>query len=449
MKKLLSLTLALALTFVLASCSDKKEETNTDVKNDGTVVEENITETVYENVDLYALADSLYASFGADELPMLGTIELGAEDFESHAFIPYNEEYKAVLNQPMIGSIAHAVVIVETPDAETAKTVAQEMKENANPRKWICVEAEKVESATNGNLAILVMSDSKTDAIVEAFKAVNAETMPVMGDEAATEDTADDELAEDEAADVEENTEEEPTEEVPAYSPEDDEKEETKVEEPKKEETKKEETKVEEPKKEEPKTEEPKVETPEVTEPEVDVPAVEEPEVEEPEVKEEPETEENVQTGSIDTLYAIADKLYNGIAAEDMPMVGTMELTEENFEYSAFVPYKSSYLAVESLPMIGAMPHSVVIVKAASAAEAAELASSMKANANPRKWICVNAKSVKSASKGEYAILVMTSVEVMPEDYDDEAAIEAAEKESAEKSEERASLIINNFLAAV
>ena len=68
---------------------------------------------------------------------------------------------------------------------------------------------------------------------------------------------------------------------------------------------------------------------------------------------------------------------------------------------------------------------------------------------NPRKWICVNAKSVKSASKGEYAILVMTSVEVMPEDYDDEAAIEAAEKESAEKSEERASLIINNFLAAV
>ena len=132
-----------------------------------------------------------------------------------------------------------------------------------------------------------------------------------------------------------------------------------------------------------------------------------------------------------------------------MPMVGTMELTEENFEYSAFVPYKSTYLAVESLPMMGSMPHSVVIVKAESEAEAAQLAKDMEANANPRKWICVNARSVKSASKGQYAILVMTSCEVMPENYDDDAAIEAAEVASAEKSEERANIIINNFLAAV
>ena len=187
------------------------------------------------------------------------------------------------------------------------------------------------------------------------------------------------------------------------------------------------------------------------TMPEEDAPATM-PEVDSETEENEAETPaEDTEDGavSIDTLFALTEKLYDGINPEDMPMVGTMELTEENFEYSAFVPYKSTYLAVESLPMMGSMPHSVVIVKADSEAEAAQLAKDMEANANPRKWICVSARSVKATSKGQYAILVMTSCEVMPENYDDEAAIEAAEVASNEKSEERANIIINNFLAAV
>ena len=199
------------------------------------------------------------------------------------------------------------------------------------------------------------------------------------------------------------------------------------------------------------------VEMPAVT-PEVeDVPAanpettpeVEEPEVETPDVEvsdNKTADDELVVDVTIDDLYALADKLYEGIDPENMPMVGTMELNEENFEYSAFVPYKNSYLAVENMPMMGSMPHSVVIVKADSAEEAAALAAEMEANANPRKWICVRARSVKSASKGNFAILVMTSVEVMPMDGIDE---EQAEIMSEKQSEERADIIISNFLAAV
>ncbi len=179
---------------------------------------------------------------------------------------------------------------------------------------------------------------------------------------------------------------------------------------------------------------------PEVT-PEVE----ETPEVETPEA-EAPEANAPASDVTIDALYEIADKLYEGINPEDMPMVGTMELDSESFEYSAFVPYKDSYLAVENMPMMGSQPHSVVIVRADSEAEAAALASAMEENANPRKWICVSAKSVKSASKGNYAILVMTSVDVMPSDDIDEAK---AEEMSYEKSEERADIIIKNFLAAV
>ena len=156
--------------------------------------------------------------------------------------------------------------------------------------------------------------------------------------------------------------------------------------------------------------------------------------------------DESSAEASIDDLYAIADQLYTGFDPETLPMVGTMELGEENFEYSAFVPYKSSYLAVESMPMMGSTPHSVVIVRAESEAEAAELAESMKENADPRKWICVSARSVKSAHKGNYAILAMIGMQVMP---DDEITEEMAEKMSDEQSEERADAIIANFLEAV
>lgn len=179
--------------------------------------------------------------------------------------------------------------------------------------------------------------------------------------------------------------------------------------------------------------------------PEVDVEA--DVEVEAPEAEtEEPKTEAPSEEVSIDELYAIADKLYEGFDPENMPMVGTMELTEENFEYSAFVPYKASYLAVESMPMMGSMPHSVVIVRAESEAEAAALAESMKENANPRKWICVSARSVKSAHKGNYAILAMIGMQVMP---DDEISEEEAETMSDKQSEERVDAIIANFLKAV
>ena len=184
---------------------------------------------------------------------------------------------------------------------------------------------------------------------------------------------------------------------------------------------------------------------------EIDTPAAEPEQI--PEENDDASAEDDSETqpdeapaeGGIDELYVLAETLYAGINPEDMPMVGTMELTSENFEYSAFVPYKDTYLAVENMPMMGSTPHSVVIVKTASEAEAAQLAQDMLANANPRKWICVSARSVKSAYKGNMAILVMTSVDVMP-DYEtiDE---EAAEEMSNAKSEERAQLIIDNFLA--
>ena len=417
MKKIIALLLAVVLATVLISCTEKKEETT-----DPSVNPENTEVAIYETADLAAIADSLYDGIAEDNRPFVMSMPLDSETFEYSAFVPYEEGLEAVVNEPMIGSIAHSIVLVKCPTVEKAEEIAKAMKDSCNPRKWVCVEADIVEAVTNKNIAMLLMTTKEgglSETILENFNALDEEKVAslkseVFDDEFVDEfedeyvdefedeyfdefvDEFEDELGEDVVFDY---TEEDAGDE-PAAMPEEDNL--------------------------------PAV-MPEVEAPEVEAPAVEAPVVEAP-----------AADVTIDDLYMLADKLYEGIAPEDMPMVGTMELMSENFEYSAFVPYKDSYLAVESMPMIGAMPHSVVIVKAESAEAATALAADMEANANPRKWICVGARSVKSASKGNLAILVMTSVEVMPSD---EISEETAEEMSNTKSEERAQLIIDNFLA--
>ncbi len=493
MKKLLTLALALLLIVSAVSCAktnDKIEENN---KND--VVEN--TAVVFENVDLLAIADSLYAEIPEDMRPMVMSMPLDAEMFEAFAFIPYEEGIEAVVSEPMISSIAHSVVIVKASDAENAERIAAAMKENCDPRKWMCVEADVIEGITNGNLAMLLMTKAESglaDKILAAFNALTPENAPVASEENAdiTEDELLDEETVEDGEEAVDETADEDTDETEAVDetetksetksetkPSEDKKTETSTpaskpvenlpgtkpvynpETPKTEVVVPESPKVEVILPETPKSEvivpeQPKVEViiPEQLEVEVivpEVPKVEEkpevevPKAEEPEVEAQPDTApEAPAAGNIDDLYALADKLYTGIDPENMPMVGTMELTDESFEYSAFIPYDSSYLAVESMPMMGSQPHSVVIVEAKTAEEAKKIAADMQANADPRKWICVGARSVKSASKDNRAILVMTSVEVMPGEEFDEAAAEA---ESNKLSEERAQLIIDNFLA--
>lgn len=472
MKKIFAIMLSALLAVALISCTDAKKEETTNNNQNETV------NTVYENVDLVAVADSLYDGIAEDNRPFVMSMPVeDAEMFSYFTFIPYEEGLEAVANEPMMSSIAHSIVLVKAPTAEKAQEVAAAMKENCDPRKWMCVEADIVEGVTNGNIAMLLMTTKEggmADTILGNFKALDAEKIASLKSEVAIEDeviedeiffadngftdvedaedieaikgelkskreeynfmTFDeylDEIGESDVVDGEVMTEADNVviefddvfvddapaagfeeENVPAAMPE--------------------------------------VEVNDKYKSEIVAPA---PPVE---IKFEEGPSDivdelmditpviNKEAETSDELFALADKLYEGIDPENMPMVGTMELTEENFEYSAFVPYKSSYLAVESMPMMGSQPHSVVIVKTESEEEAASLAAEMEANANPRKWICVQARSVKSASKGKMAILVMTSVEVMPTEGIDEAQ---AEEMSASQSEERAQLIIDNFLA--
>lgn len=156
MKKFLSLLCALALALTLGGCAGKS---NADPLSDMTL-EEILTASLKDVPDL----------------PAYQPTPLTADDFEFFAFVPYQEGYEGLQADALIGATPHSVVLVRVP-ADKAEAVAKTMLENADPRKWICVAAEKTVVDRSGGTILLVLSSGETaNAILTNFKALYGET---------------------------------------------------------------------------------------------------------------------------------------------------------------------------------------------------------------------------------------------------------------------------------
>ena len=114
----------------------------------------------------------LYAGISEDNLPMLGQVPVDTTDPDSIAYYLGTSEVsikEALVSEPMIGSIPHSVVLVRLNDAKDADAAVAKIKESANPRKWICVEASNVVVESKGDLVILIMSDTEMTPEGEAL----------------------------------------------------------------------------------------------------------------------------------------------------------------------------------------------------------------------------------------------------------------------------------------
>lgn len=58
-------------------------------------------------------------------------------------------------------------------------------------------------------------------------------------------------------------------------------------------------------------------------------------------------------------------------------------------------------------PMMGSQAFSLVLVRVADAADAESVAREMKANIDPRKWICVQADQIMAAGYGDVVMFIM------------------------------------------
>ena len=78
--------------------------------------------------------------------------------------------------ESMMGSQAFSLVMVRTAEGADPKAVAQEMTDNIDVRKWICVGADEMMVVTYSDVVMLVMLDSQlglsTQTFVDAFQQV-------------------------------------------------------------------------------------------------------------------------------------------------------------------------------------------------------------------------------------------------------------------------------------
>lgn len=122
------------------------------------------------NGSLDDIMTKLYDGIDKDEMPvMMDNIRLTDENFKKYAFID-TDYSEAIVSEPKIGSIAHSVVLIRLNDGVDADKVVQDIKDNVDPRKWICVEAENVYVLRKGNLVVLIMSNELANPIKENFE---------------------------------------------------------------------------------------------------------------------------------------------------------------------------------------------------------------------------------------------------------------------------------------
>lgn len=108
----------------------------------------------------------VYAGLADDQKPVLGTINVlqdvpdNIEYYIGSKDIEYDEIFAS---EPMMGSIAHSVVLVRMKDGADINAAKAKIKDTVDPRKWVCVgvEEEDIILKSKGNLIILIMVEDE------------------------------------------------------------------------------------------------------------------------------------------------------------------------------------------------------------------------------------------------------------------------------------------------
>lgn len=95
--------------------------------------------------------------------------ELDQENVSNYLGTDEIKFQEGIAEENMVGSIAYSVILLRVDDDQDEK-VKKQIKENINPRKWICVGVEDsdVIIKNKGNLIIaIVIQDEENRAIIE------------------------------------------------------------------------------------------------------------------------------------------------------------------------------------------------------------------------------------------------------------------------------------------
>ena len=165
MKKQTIIAIAIAVIVVLAIIVGVVVWNN-QKSNEGTTIE-----TASQMKEMFK---SIYNKLG-DELPDLETQKIDVSDasmVKAYTGLQSNENVETiVVSEPSMSSQAYSAVAVKVKAGANVENMKQEMLDNIDMAKWICVSASNLYITNSGNTIFMVMSDEDwAKPVYDAFK---------------------------------------------------------------------------------------------------------------------------------------------------------------------------------------------------------------------------------------------------------------------------------------
>ena len=110
-----------------------------------------------------------------DILPKLETMKVDIKNIDevnSYTGLKTNDGIESiVVSVPLITSQAYSVAVVKVKDTADVEKIKQEMLDNIDMGRWICVSAEQLYITNSGNVIFSVMTDKDiAKAVYDDFK---------------------------------------------------------------------------------------------------------------------------------------------------------------------------------------------------------------------------------------------------------------------------------------
>lgn len=111
--------------------------------------------------EMQSMINTIYSS-GAIELPQLETAVIDVSDeiqVSTFTGLKSNKNVEQlVVSVPLMNSQAYSLAVIKTNENADVEQMKQEIKDNIDMRRWICVSAEKLYITNYENIIFLVMS---------------------------------------------------------------------------------------------------------------------------------------------------------------------------------------------------------------------------------------------------------------------------------------------------
>ena len=153
--------LLIACVIILVVIMSIKGNSNTD------------TNSFKSSGDVKRMVKSIYNELG-DKLPELAfqNIDTSLDSLKSYTGLSDNSNVDfMVVSEPEMNAQAYSLVALKVKDASKIESMKQEMYDNIDMAKWICVSAEKLYITNSGDLIFMVMSvDEWATPVYNSFK---------------------------------------------------------------------------------------------------------------------------------------------------------------------------------------------------------------------------------------------------------------------------------------